>query len=89
MNDRLVLVDHDQYREYPEKEMKQRASSFYLEMKRRRTVRDFSPRPVPREIIENCIRSAGTAVSGANMQPWQFVVVTDADINLASRQRHT
>lgn len=80
VNDRLVLVDHDQYREYPVKEMKQRANSFYLEMKRRRTVRDFSPRPVPREIIENCIRSAGTAVSGANMQPWQFVVVADADI---------
>lgn len=60
--------------------MKQRARSFYLEMKRRRTVRDFSARPVSREIIENCIRSAGTAVSGANMQPWQFVVVTDADI---------
>jgi iodotyrosine deiodinase len=80
MADRLVLVDHDQYREYPVDEMKERAESFYKDMKRRRTVRDFSDREVPREIVENCLRTAGTAVSGANMQPWQFVVVQNADI---------
>jgi nitroreductase len=57
--------------------MKQRAADFYAEMKRRRTVREFSERPVPREIIETCLMTAGTAPSGANMQPWHFVVVSD------------
>ncbi|MCZ6503935.1 MAG: nitroreductase family protein [Gammaproteobacteria bacterium] len=60
--------------------MRIRAQSFYKDMSRRRTVRDFSSRPVARDIIENCIRTAGTAVSGANMQPWQFVVVQNQEI---------
>ena len=46
-------------------------------MQRRRTIRDFSERPVPREVIEHCIRAAGTAPSGANLQPWHFVAVSD------------
>ena len=71
------------YREYPIAEMQQRAADFYAEIKRRRTVRDFSARAVPREIIENCLRAAGTAPSGANMQPWNFVVVS----NPAVKQR--
>ena len=65
------------YREVPEEEMRRRAEEFYREMDRRRTVRQFSSRPVPREVIENCIRVAGTAPSGANLQPWKFVVVAD------------
>lgn len=65
------------YQEYPVDEMSRRATAFYAEMQRRRTVRDFSSRPVPREIIENCLRAAGTAPNGANMQPWHFVVVSD------------
>lgn len=68
------------FREYPVEEMKQRAAGFYAEVKRRRTVRDFSDRPVPREIIENALRTAGTAPSGANMQPWHFVVITNPDV---------
>lgn len=80
MSDKLVLVDHEQYREYSIEEMRIRAQSFYQDMRRRRTVRDFSSRPVALDIIENCIRTAGTAVSGANMQPWQFVVVQDKEI---------
>lgn len=67
------------YREYPVDEMAERAAGFYAEVKRRRTVREFSDRPVPREIIENCLRAAGTAPSGANLQPWHFVVVTDPE----------
>ena len=46
------------YREYPVEEMKQRASEFYTDMKRRRTVRQFSDRPVPRDIIEDCVCTA-------------------------------
>ncbi len=60
--------------------MKRRAAEFYEDIRRRRTVRDFSNRPVPREVIEDCLRAAGTAPNGANMQPWHFVVVSDAAI---------
>src|SRR5262249_55501488 len=65
------------YREYPPEEMNQRACDFYTDLQRRRTVRHFSDRPVPRAVIENCLRAAGTAPSGANMQPWHFVVLSD------------
>jgi nitroreductase len=65
------------YREYPVDEMKRRAQEFYADMKRRRTVRDFSDRPVPREVIEDCLRAAGTAPNGANLQPWHFVAISD------------
>ena len=67
------------YREYPEAEMVERSAAFLDEMRRRRTVRHFSSRAVPREVIENAIMSAGTAPCGANMQPWHFVVVTDLE----------
>jgi len=65
------------YREYPEAEMLERARDFRAEMERRRTVRMFSDRAVPRELIEHCIGAAATAPSGANMQPWHFVAVSD------------
>jgi nitroreductase len=67
------------YREYPVDEMRQRVSDFYEEINRRRTVREFSDRPVPRDIIETAVRAAGTAPSGANLQPWHFVVVSGAE----------
>jgi nitroreductase len=65
------------YREYPPAEMAARAREFADDMSRRRTVRDFSARPVPRALIEDCLRAAGTAPSGANPQPWHFVAVAD------------
>lgn len=68
------------YREYPPEEMKKRAAEFYDEIRRRRTVREFSDRPVPIEVIRDAIKSAGTAPSGANHQPWHFVVVSDSEI---------
>ena len=68
------------YHEYDVDEMSQRASSFHEQMQRRRTVRQFSNRPVSGEIIEQCIRAAATAPSGANLQPWHFVVVTDPSL---------
>jgi len=74
------VVPLAQYQEYPVDEMKQRAAGFYADIRRRRTVRDFSDRPVPREIIENCLLAAGTAPNGANQQPWHFVVVSDPAI---------
>ena len=64
----------------PEPEMLRRAQDFHALMQRRRTVRDFDPRPVPREVIAACIAAAGTAPSGANQQPWHFVAVSDPDV---------
>jgi iodotyrosine deiodinase len=71
------------YEEYPVDQMRLRLQRFYESMRRRRTVRDFSDRPVPRDIIETALRAAGTAPSGANLQPWHFVVVSGA----ATKQR--
>lgn len=75
-----VFLPLEKYREFPVDEMKRRAKSFRDEMLSRRSVRQFSNRPVPREIIEECLLVAGNAPSGANMQPWHFVAVTDADV---------
>ncbi len=61
-------------------ELLRRAGEFYEIMQRRRTFRDFSDRPVPRKVIEYCIRTAGTAPSGANLQPWHFVAVGDPTV---------
>ena len=66
--------------EYPPEEMAQRAASYHSEMKRRRTVREYADRPVPRGVIEDCLRAAATAPSGANIQPWYFVVVEDGEL---------
>lgn len=74
------FVPLSDYHEYPPDEMRRRAAEFATEMWRRRTVRHFSDRHVPREIIEDCLRAAGSAPSGANMQPWHFVVVSDPDV---------
>lgn len=68
------------FTEHSAEKMLERAQTFREEMKRRRTVRHFSDKPVPREIIEECLLTAGTAPNGANLQPWQFVVVSDPKV---------
>ncbi len=68
------------FREYPVPEMERRAAEFYADIRRRRTVREFSDRPVPLRVIQDCLLAAGTAPNGANMQPWHFAVVTDPQI---------
>ena len=73
------------YREFSAQEMVSRARSFRDEMLRRRTVRQFSSRPVPQEVIEDCLRVARSAPSGANKQPWHFVVVSDAEVKAKIR----
>jgi nitroreductase len=75
-----VFVPLAHYREYPPEEMRVRAAEFRRDLERRRTVRDYANRPVSREVIAECIRAAGTAPNGANMQPWHFVVVSDPEI---------
>lgn len=74
------------YIEYPPDEMKQRSVSFLDDIRRRRSVRDFSDRPVPAEVISDCILAAGSAPSGANRQPWHFVVVRNAEVKHWIRQ---
>jgi nitroreductase len=80
------FIPYSSYREYPLEEMQERARTFREELQRRRTIRTFAARPVPREIIEECIRAAGTAPSGANMQPWRFVVVSDPEVKKHIRE---
>ncbi|MDP3720478.1 MAG: nitroreductase family protein [Acidobacteriota bacterium] len=74
------------YQQFDPETMTERAASFYDEVKRRRTVRDFSDRAVPRAVIEHCIRAAGTAPNGANLQPWHFVAVSDPAIKRKIRE---
>ncbi|MEM6512789.1 MAG: nitroreductase family protein [Pseudomonadota bacterium] len=64
------------YQEYSIDAMRERVEAFYADVNRRRTVRDFSDRPVPRDIIETALKAANTAPSGANLQPWHFVVIS-------------
>ena len=74
------LVPLDSYVEMPLEEMRREAEAFLERMRQRRTVRDFSDRPVPRDVIDRCLLSAGTAPNGANRQPWKFVVIGDPEI---------
>ena len=74
---RFISLD---FHEYPPEEMQRRAADFRAEMQRRRSVRDFADRPVPRIIIEDCLRTAGSAPSGANMQPWHFVAAAEPSV---------
>ena len=71
---------------YPESEMAQRARDFYLEMDRRRTVREYEPTPVPAEVVRDAIRTASTAPSGAHKQPWTFAMVGDSEIKAKIRE---
>ncbi len=74
------------FEERPVAEMKARAEEFYALLRRRRTVRDFSDREVPGEVIEHALLTAGSAPSGAHRQPWHFVVVTDPRKKAAIRE---
>ena len=74
------------WREKSIDEMRAAARSFLATMQARRTVRDFSDRPVPRDVIEDCLLAAGTAPNGANRQPWKFVVIGAADIKRRIRE---
>lgn len=67
----------DQYRRFPADEMQARADTFAAELRRRRTVRDFASEPVPRGVLEPCLLAGASAPNGANLQPWQFVCVSD------------
>ena len=74
------------FEEYSESKMRSRSESFLNEIVTRRTIREFSDRIVPIDIINNCIKTAASAPSGANKQPWQFVVVRDSGIKTKIRE---
>ena len=76
----------DEYREFPVDDMRARVEAFYADVNRRRTVRDFADRPVPRDIIETALKAANTAPSGANLQPWHFVVISGAETKRRIRE---
>ena len=82
---RAEFVPLATFHELSEEEMQEAARAFLETMRRRRTVREFSDRPVPRGVIEDCILAGGTAPNGANRQPWRFVVVGDAEIKAEIR----
>lgn len=77
MDNKPIYEKLPDYRSYPQPQMVARAREFHADIRRRRTVRDFSDRPVPCEVIEACLLAAGTAPSGANQQPWHFAVIQD------------
>lgn len=83
---RARLVPLEGYPRLSDEETTRRARDSYGEMRRRRTVREFSDRPVPRGVVEDCLRAAGSAPSGANMQPWHFVVVGDPEVKRRIRE---
>jgi iodotyrosine deiodinase len=74
------------FRQQDEESMKQESQAFYQLMSRRRTVRDFSDRKIPQVVLKSVLLAAGTAPSGANMQPWHFVVVQDAAVKKQIRE---
>ena len=65
---------------YAADEILQRSKKFYEWMNKRRTVRDFSDKPVPKEVMEHVLKTASTAPSGAHKQPWTFCVVSNLDL---------
>ena len=83
-DDGFILLD---FEVIPENEMIERARSFFNRMSRRRTTRHFSDREVPREMIELAIRTASTAPSGAHLQPWTFVAISNKELRATIREK--
>ena len=83
---KLDFVPFAEFREYPAEEMRRRAEEFARDLRRRRSVRAFSNRPIPPGVMESCVRAAASAPSGANQQPWRFVVVTDPAVKARIRE---
>jgi len=85
-----IIKGHEHIRyshvHYSPKEMIARSTDFYKWMETRRSVRDFSDQPVPKEAIENIIKSASTAPSGAHKQPWTFCVVSNPELKKKIRE---
>ena len=79
----FISYNHIQYQH---DEMIERSKSLFDLMKKRRSIRHFSEKAIPMEVIKNCLKTAGTVPSGANQQPWKFLVVTDAEVKKKIRE---
>ena len=90
MTEKPEYVSLEGYERFSESEMQRQADKMLALLKFRRSIRDFSSDPIPRELIETCINAAGTAPSGANHQPWHFVAISDPatknEIRLAAEE---
>lgn len=75
-----------EFERLPPEIMHARATQFYKTLVKRRSIRQFSNEPIDRAVLENCLLTAGSAPSGANRQPWHFVVITDPEIKKRIRQ---
>ena len=80
---KFILFKHEVY---SSTEILLRSKEYYKHMNRRRTIRDFSNKPVPREVIENIVMTASTAPSGAHKQPWTFCAVSDSKLKAQIRK---
>ena len=83
--DQSKFINHKDYKSYNIEEMQKRSTSFLENIQRRRTIRDFSDKPVLKDILINCLKSAGTAPSGANRQPWHFSVISNRQVKSKNR----
>ena len=86
MDEPRMIPLADLWSERPLDEMRERARRFADDMERRRTVRQFADRPVPAEIVRDALRAAAAAPSGANLQPWRFVAVSDPAVKRRIRE---
>ncbi|MFD2176901.1 nitroreductase family protein [Veronia pacifica] len=86
MNELENFLSLKDYIEYPQDEMLARAKAHFFHIRRRHTIRDFSDRPVDKDIIKECIKAAATAPSGANHQPWHFVAISDPSVKSQIRE---
>ena len=66
-------------------QMSQASLKFYNQLKKRRSVRDFSPEPIPFDVLQNCVLAASTAPNGANLQPWHFAIIQSPDVKAKIR----
>ncbi len=84
--DQSKFVHYEGSKSYPIEEMQKRSEKFLEDIQRRRTIRDFSDKSVPEDIIINCLKSAGTAPSGANRQPWHFSIISNPETKRKIRE---
>ena len=84
--DQSKFVHYEGSKSYPIEEMQERSAKFLEDIQRRRTIRDFSDKFVPENIIVNCLKSAGTAPSGANRQPWHFSIISNPETKRKIRE---
>jgi len=80
-----VNMSYAAYRRHAESDMVARSAGFYAEVNARRSVRTYSPETFPIEVLEKCVLAAGTAPSGANLQPWSYVIVSSSELKAAIR----